>query len=380
MEDGEMSLECIQIPALLLSRQLPDYPLRYCSYTEDGSVVVACAYSHTEVLAVDNGEVLASWPQGFPSVARTVDMHTATARIASIDDGGTIHIRDIASGLDAMVRSGNFVRYHRRQVCYSPDGRWLAVVSEEGLVEVWLVDNLNPVMQWRNLLPRATKVFFSPENRYIIAGNDQKQMRAWRVVTGDPVPALDEMLTGLIAFRSDGRQLVAVARTQGHIALSFWQWPERRFQGETISRHRIKESEHEDLIFSPNGHLLALLTASYIFFWDALIGVELGYITGFRGRPHRDSCAFSPDGTRFIAGDDLGTIRIWDSGNGELVVEIHGHSQAILSLTVNPAGTQFASGDARGELKVWELKHALDESPLNQESFRGHKRNKAFLR
>lgn len=375
-----MSLEFIQSPALLLSRQLPDYPLRYCSFTEDGSVVVACAYSHTEVLAVDNGEVLASWPQGFPSVTRTVDMHTATARIASIDDGGTIHIRDIASGLDAMVRSGNFVRYHRRQVCYSPDGRWLAVVSEEGLVEVWLVDNLNPVMQWRNLLPRATKVFFSPENRYIIAGNDQKQMRAWRVVTGDPVPALDEMLTGLIAFRPDGRQLVAVARTQGHIALSFWQWPERRFQGEAISRHRVKESEHENLIFSPNGHLLAFLTDSYIFFWDALMGIELGYVSGFSGPPNLAACEFIPDGTRFILGDDVGTIRIWDSGSGELLAELNGHSQAVLSIAVSPTGKQFASGDASGELKIWGLKYASGESLWNKEIFKGHKRGKSFLR
>ncbi len=60
-----MSVEVVQEPALLRSRQIPDYPLRYCSFTEDSSVIVACGYSHTEALAVDNGELLGSWPQGF---------------------------------------------------------------------------------------------------------------------------------------------------------------------------------------------------------------------------------------------------------------------------------------------------------------------------
>jgi len=351
-----MNVEVVPEAALLRTRQIADYPLRYCSFTEDSSVIVACGYSHTEALAVDNGELLGSWPQGFPSVSRAVSMHPLTGRIASIDDSGAVHIRDIESGLDATVRSNNSMRYYRRQLSYSPDGRWLAICSDEGLVELWQADNLEPVIRWQKILPGACRIVFSPENRYLIAGGDQKQMRAWRIVTGDSVPALDSILAGLIAFRPDGRQLVTVARDNGSIAVSFWQWPERRFLLELKSRHTILESKQEELIYSPQGHMLALLTAAHILFWDATIGVELGYVTGFSGFPNRAACAFTPDGTRFIVGDAVGIVRIWDSGSGELIAMLSGHAHEVSSIAVSPDGAQFTSADTGGVLRMWDLK------------------------
>ena len=351
-----MNVEVVPETALLRTRQIADYPLRYCSFTEDSSVIVACGYSHTEALAVDNGELLGSWPQGFPSVSRAVAMHPLTGRIASIDDSGAVHIRDIESGMDALVRSNNSVRYFHRQLSYSPDGRWLAICSDEGLIELWQADSLEPVIRWQKIVPGVCRIIFSPENRYLIAGKDQNKARAWRIVTGDSVPALDSILAGLIAFRPDGRQLVTVARDNGSIAVSFWQWPERRFQLELKSRHTILQSKQEELFYSPNGHMLALLTAAHILFWDATIGVELGYVTGFSGFPNRAACAFSPDGTRFIVGDAVGIVRIWDSGSGELIALLSGHSHEISSIAVSPDGTQFTSADIGGVLRIWDLK------------------------
>jgi WD40 repeat protein len=351
-----MNVEVVSETALLRTRQIPDYPLRYCSFTEDSSVIVACGYSHTEALAVDNGELLGSWPQGFPSVSRAVAMHPLTGRIASIDDSGAVHIRDIESGMDALVRSNNSVRYYHRQLSYSPDGRWLAICSDEGLIELWQADSLEPVIRWQKILQGVCRIVFSPDNRYLIAGNDQKKTQAWRIVTGDSVPALDSILAGLIAFRPDGRQLVTVARDNGSIAVSFWQWPERRFQLELKSRHTILQSKQEELFYSPHGHMLALLTAAHVLFWDATMGVELGYVTGFSGFPNRAACAFTPDGTRFIGGDAVGIVRIWDSGNGELVALLSGHSHEVSSIAVSPDGTQFTSADTGGVLRIWDLK------------------------
>ena len=173
-----MSVEVMSETALLRTRQIPDYPLRYCSFTEDSSVIVACGYSHTEALAVDNGELLGSWSQGFPSVSRAVAMHPLTGRIASIDDSGAVHIRDIESGMDALVRSNNSVRYYHRQLSYSPDGRWLAICSDEGLIELWQADSLEPVIRWQKILPGVCRIVFSPDNRYLIAGNDLKKAQA----------------------------------------------------------------------------------------------------------------------------------------------------------------------------------------------------------
>lgn len=340
---------------MFLAKQLSDAPLRYCGWTSDSSVVVACSYSHTEVLAADDGELLRSWPQGFPSISRCVALQPEFARIASLDDSGAIHIREIESGRDVMLQTSKVARYYQRELCYSPDGRWLAVSSNEGVIDLWQVDKLEAELRWQKLLPRASRVIFSPESRYLIGGNDQKKMRAWRVVNGDPVPAIEAILTGLIGFRPDGGQLVTVDREQSGLLLRFWQWPDRKLILETRSRHKIIEQCREELIYSPGGHILALLTASHVMFWDAVSGAELGYITGFSGAPERGACAFTPDGTRFILGDSVGIIRIWDCWSGELTALLGGHSQKISSISISPDGSQFTSADTCGSLKIWRL-------------------------
>ena len=350
-----MNRENLKGAELSRTHQTTDRPLRYCAFSADSSKVVVCGYSRTELLSAADGTVLQSWPQGTPSIARSLQFHSATGRLASADESGAVYIRDIETDLDAMISAGKNPRFYHRQVLYSPDGRWLATCSDEGLVELFRADDLEPEARWQKTLPRACRLLFSPENRYLMAGNDQKTMQTWRVVIGDPVPALDVILTKLVAFRPDGGQMATMDREHGAITLRLWQWPERRLLLELKSRHTVQQRCREELIYSPGGHSLALLTTSYIFFWDADTGDELPYVTGFGGVPSRGACAFSPDGARFIAGDSVGIVRIWNCGTGELTALLSGHSHEVSSVAVSPDGSRFTSCDTEGVVQIWDL-------------------------
>lgn len=333
-----------------------EHPLRYCGFSEDGSILVACGYSHTEVLDAKNGELLRQWPQGFPSMSRAVSLNSDTGRIASVDDSGALHVRELMSGLDAMTGEANPHHFYHRKLSYSPDGRWIGICSDEGKVELWQADTLQPVLRWQKPFPRACRISFSPESRYLIVSSDVGKTQVWRVVTGDEAPAVKEILSDMVAFRSDGSLMVAVLRNSaGLILLRFWDWSARNMLLELKSRHTIFRTCSEEIFFSSNGHKLAMLTAAHVLFWDAVMGRELGFVTGFCGVPTREACAFSPDGTRFIVGDSVGVIRIWDTDTGELRSLLSGHSHEISSISVSPDGRLFSSGDGDGVVRVWDL-------------------------
>lgn len=85
--------------------------------------------------------------------------------------------------------------------------------------------------------------------------------------------------------------------------------------------------------------------------WEGTTGAEIRRF----GR-HRDvvtALAFSPDGSRVLAGYADGAIVIW-STEGTVLHEYVEHDYAITAICADPRGRWFASA-ARGGVKVWSL-------------------------
>src|SRR2546427_7204491 len=69
--------------------------------------------------------------------------------------------------------------------------------------------------------------------------------------------------------------------------------------------------------------------------------------------------AWSPDGTRLVAGAGDGHLYVWDVQGGRLLQRLAGHQGAIMSVAWSPDGTRLASGGGgwgAGELLRWELR------------------------
>ena len=202
----------------LLARST-ERPVRYSGFTSDGSVLVICSYAFTEAVDAASGELLGCWTQGFPSISRAVCMHADSGRIASMDDSGSIHVRDIVSGLDILARLGNKHDYCKRHICFSPDGRWLGHCDEQGRVELWQLDGNKLTLHWQQRLDKACQISFSPGNQHLIVSNDQGDVKVWRTVSGDYAPAVAGIMTGLFVFRPDGRQLVTARNIHNQLLL-----------------------------------------------------------------------------------------------------------------------------------------------------------------
>ena len=93
--------------------------------------------------------------------------------------------------------------------------------------------------------------------------------------------------------------------------------------------------------------------------WDAGSGQILLELKGHI-RPVL-SLGFSPDGTRIASGSGkynaaLGEIRIWDAKTGQSSLELNGHTQAVNSVCFSPDGTRIASGSSDKTIRIWDAK------------------------
>jgi WD40 repeat protein len=81
--------------------------------------------------------------------------------------------------------------------------------------------------------------------------------------------------------------------------------------------------------------------------------------------------AMFPDGTKLAAGDEFGTIIIWDLESGEELARLLGHTDIISVLRFNEDGTQLLSGSKDRIIILWRIETDIQRS-FQQRRFIGH--------
>jgi hypothetical protein len=148
-----------------------------------------------------------------------------------------------------------------------------------------------------------------------------------------------------VVFSPDGR-LLAVASSLG-IYL---------YDAETLAEIRFIETDAWVLsvAFSPDGRLLASGSGDQtVKLWDVETGQEVRTLSG-----HTDnvlSVAFSPDGRLLASGSDDQTMKLWDVETGQEVRTLSGHTGRVWSVAFSPDGRLLASGSDDQTVKLWDV-------------------------
>ncbi|HWE36487.1 MAG TPA: protein kinase [Isosphaeraceae bacterium] len=305
--------------------------------------------THPELLAFDVPDFPMTAALAFsPDGARLAFAGFNPNRGRHDPDRSTVEVRDATTG--ARLCS---VRMHAlaHRVEFSPDGRTLAVSTDDGLVHL-----LDPAVGRESLAWKAGgSAAFSPDGRSLVVGG-RDAVTFWDLATGWPTRRLPSP-GGRATLSPDGR-LLAVSGAEAVVVREVATGRELRSlphgPREPEARHvRFFVDEGPGLAFRPDGRDLVVATSPPRV-WDLEGGQPLHVLGGHDGAVL--GVAFRPDGRQVATAGADSTVRLWDAQTGDERVTFRGHAEWVASVAFHPDGWCLASGGRHaGDVRLWDL-------------------------
>ncbi len=278
---------------------------------------------HANILARQT--VCSSWSD---SQGTRVELEEGEAELTQRTDGQTVHLAKGSYVTTSLVPQRLIPRPLPKPVktpahilpmpegpvpalAFSPDGTRVATVGWKAMIKIWDRESGELLHSWRATLGKRKKIHslaFSPDGSALVTCGQDRFIRFWNPVNGQLIREIEH-----------------------------------------------DRSEYSQLAFSPDGKHLALLGG-----WEKkkpivqICDPQGDKVKRFVGADRRFiAVAFSPDGSRLVAGDQRGMIFAWDFQTGEQISAFRAHSQTIQALAFSPDGKWLVSGGRDREVKLW---------------------------
>ena len=163
-------------------------------------------------------------------------------------------------------------------------------------------------------------VTFSANGEYIVSGDNEK-VRVWRVDDWKQLATIETGTVNCVAVSNDGKWIAAGTHSNG---VSVWD--------ATTFRLAIQDSERHQYIhgvdFSPDS--MRLVSTPYrelAVVWDLATRKQ---VQTLRHEGWVVAVKYSPQGDRIATATGDGTVRVWDSNDGRLLVDIKGRVTVVI--------------------------------------------------
>ncbi|KAF0245992.1 MAG: serine/threonine protein kinase-related [Planctomycetota bacterium] len=195
-----------------------------------------------------------------------------------------------------------------REVEWSPDGKRLVALNDEGVARVYEFERGLTLAILSGHTAEVLGVAWRPGGAsQILTWSADGTARVWTAATGESVALKPtEKPVRSACFAPDG-MLLATATDDGDVRI----WDVAL--GREKVRCRITAGRAVHVAWSPDGKLLAGAEAEAgADVWDVSTGDSLAHATGVAARPIHE-VAFSPDGTRVALRNDQGLVAVMDA-------------------------------------------------------------------
>jgi WD40 repeat protein len=284
-------------------------------------------------------------------------LSSANGQIATTDSAGRLALRPPENGW-RTERILNFPGF-ASEVAFAPDGRSLAVRLHR-VPDIYLqkLDSpaSEPIRAKMGSIQRIGHAVFSPDGRFLAVTSDEDgTIVIWdvaaqkeRIVLHQPSPV------ARLAFSPGGRRLATAGKCDQSIQL--WDLL-------TGSRRILMENAPGTiaaLAFSPDGAFLA--SASFadhdVRLWE-LKKPEVRRVLSGHARSV-NSVAFSPDGSLLATAGNDGSLGLWSVATGERLLSLDSQATCLRSVAFSPDGrTLILATEDDDDIRSWHLPELL---------------------
>jgi WD40 repeat protein len=310
---------------------------------------------------------------GFTSYVFAVAFSRDGQRIATGGWDKTVKIWDVATGDEIRTLTGHtgFVQ----DLAFSPDGRTLVSAGEDRAVKLWEVATGREIGTFRGHANFAMAVAFHPEGDRLASGGADGDLKVWSVSTSLPVVMDTGCYVWSLAFSRDGSKLATSPGMIGNdFSVKLW----NPLTGERISSFRAQPFPPGLLSYGPGARTINAIGQDRV---AKVLDSNDGRVHASFSSPGNGTIfctAFHPDGRQAATRNPDGTVTLWDTGTGQEIRTLRGHTTAVTGVAYSTDGRMLASASASpdgagyfkpgGEVKLWDVETGREIRTLRRDT------------